>query len=60
MLMIPAPSANVVVPSGTRMNFFSVFVTLGVTAVGGLGLLLAGRWIFKGEMAKARSRRRPQ
>lgn len=42
MLMIPAPSANVVVPSGTRMNFFSVFVTLGVTAVGGLGLLLAG------------------
>ena len=42
MLMIPAPSTNVVVPSGTRVNFLSVVMTLGVTAVGGLGLLLAG------------------
>src|SRR3982751_1397842 len=42
MLMVPAPSANAVVPSGTRVNFLSVLITLAVTAVGGAGLLLAG------------------
>src|SRR3954468_10940283 len=42
MLMVPAPSANAVVPSGARVNFLSVFITLGVTAVGAVGLLLAG------------------
>ena len=42
MLTIPAPSTNVVVPGGARVNFLSVVMTLGVTAVGGLGLLLAG------------------
>ena len=42
MLMVPAPGSYPVVPGGTRVNFLSVLVTLGVTAVGGLGLLLAG------------------
>ena len=42
MLMVPASSANAVVPSGTRVNFLSVLITLGVTAVGAAGLLLAG------------------
>src|SRR5678815_1181944 len=42
MVMLPVPSSNDVVPSGTRVNFLSVLVMLGVTAVGGLGLLLAG------------------
>jgi Membrane protease subunits, stomatin/prohibitin homologs len=42
MLMVPAPSANAVVPSGTRVNFLSVLITLGVSAVGAVGLLLAG------------------
>ena len=41
MLMVPASSTNAVVPSGTRMNFLSVLIALGVTAVGGIGLLLA-------------------
>jgi hypothetical protein len=40
--MLPAPMSNQVVPSGTRVNFLSVLVMFGVTAVGGLGLLLAG------------------
>jgi regulator of protease activity HflC (stomatin/prohibitin superfamily) len=42
MLMVPAPSANAVVPSGTRMNFLSVLIALALTAVGAVGLLLAG------------------
>src|SRR4029078_8281542 len=42
MVMLPVPMSNSVVPSGTRVNFLSVLVMLGVTAVGGLGLLLAG------------------
>jgi hypothetical protein len=42
MVMLPVPMSNEVVPSGTRVNFLSVLVMLGVTAVGGLGLLLAG------------------
>jgi regulator of protease activity HflC (stomatin/prohibitin superfamily) len=42
MLMVPAQSLNPVVPSGARMNFLSVFMTLGITAVGGVALLLAG------------------
>src|SRR5215203_1335380 len=42
MVMLPVPMSNQVVPSGTRVNFLSVLVMLGVTAVGGLGLLLAG------------------
>ena len=42
MVMLPVPVSNQVVPSGTRVNFLSVLVMLGVTAVGGLGLFLAG------------------
>jgi len=42
MAMLPVPMSNSVVPSGTRVNFLSVLVMLGVTAVGGAGLLLAG------------------
>src|SRR5512138_2525546 len=42
MVMLPVPVSNQVVPSGTRVNFLSVLVVLGVTAVGGLGLLLVG------------------
>jgi regulator of protease activity HflC (stomatin/prohibitin superfamily) len=42
MLTVAATSTNAVVPSGARMNFLSVMLMLGVTAVGGLGLLLAG------------------
>jgi regulator of protease activity HflC (stomatin/prohibitin superfamily) len=42
MAMLPIPTSNQVVPSGTRVNFLSVLVMLGVTAVGGLGLLLTG------------------
>jgi hypothetical protein len=42
MVMLPVPMSNEVVPSGTRVNFLSVLLMLGVTAVGGLGLLLAG------------------
>ena len=42
MVMLPVTTSTEVVPSGTRVNFLSVVVMLGVTAVGGLGLLLAG------------------
>jgi regulator of protease activity HflC (stomatin/prohibitin superfamily) len=42
MLMVPASNENLVVPHGARVNFLTVLVTLGITAVGGLGLLLAG------------------
>src|SRR6476620_1887261 len=42
MAMLPVPVWNQVVPSGPRVNFLSVLVMLGVTAVGALGLLLAG------------------
>ena len=42
MAMVPVPISNAVVPGGTRVNFLSVLVTLGFTAVGGIGLLLAG------------------
>ena len=42
MAMLPVEINNPVVPGGTRMNFISVLLTLGVTAIGGVGLLLAG------------------
>jgi regulator of protease activity HflC (stomatin/prohibitin superfamily) len=42
MLTVPATSSYPVVPAGARVNFLSVLLTLGGTAVGGLGLLLAG------------------
>jgi regulator of protease activity HflC (stomatin/prohibitin superfamily) len=42
MVMLPVPISNSVVPSGTRVNFLSVLVMLGVTALGAIGLLLAG------------------
>jgi regulator of protease activity HflC (stomatin/prohibitin superfamily) len=42
MAMLPVQLSTPVVPAGTRMNFISVLLTLGVTAVGGIGLLLAG------------------
>ena len=41
MLTVPAPVSTSVVPSGTRVNFLSAVLTLGVAAVGGVGLLLA-------------------
>jgi len=42
MLMIPVSNSDLVVPGGTRLNFLSLVVTLGVAAVGGIGLLVAG------------------
>ncbi|HET7190260.1 MAG TPA: SPFH domain-containing protein, partial [Gemmatimonadaceae bacterium] len=41
MLTVPAPVSTSVVPSGTRVNFLSAVLTLGVVAVGGVGLLVA-------------------
>lgn len=41
MLTVPAPISSSVVPSGTRVNFLSAVLTLGVVAVGGVGLLVA-------------------
>ena len=41
MLTVPAPASTSVVPSGTRVNFLSAVLTLGVVAVGGVGLLVA-------------------
>jgi regulator of protease activity HflC (stomatin/prohibitin superfamily) len=42
MLMVPASLPNQVVPAGARVNFLSVLLALGVTAVGGATLLVAG------------------
>ena len=41
MLTVPAPISTSVVPSGTRVNFLSAVLALGVVAVGGVGLLVA-------------------
>ncbi|MDB4899661.1 MAG: hflK 1 [Gemmatimonadetes bacterium] len=42
MAMVPVPSSTPLVPDGARVNFLSVLLTLGVTAVGGVALLLTG------------------
>jgi hypothetical protein len=42
MAMISVSSSNLTIPSGARVNFLSVLLTLAVSAIGGLALLLAG------------------